>query len=114
MPTYFPLVVRQSTARRRYSYVLPMSEVARLADIHPELLSRLVDFGLLDPVETRPEPLFEVTAVLHVRRIMRIHRDLGVNWHGIGVIMDLINKIDDLEQENAYLKTELSKRGSHR
>jgi len=107
MPTYFPLVVRQSTARRRYSYVLPISEVARLADIHPELVSRLVDFGLLDPVETRPEPLFEVTAVLHLRRIMRIHRDLGVNWAGIGVIMDLITKIEDLERENASLKAEL-------
>jgi DNA-binding transcriptional MerR regulator len=110
MPTYFPLVVRQSTARRQYSYVLPISEVARLADIHPELVSRLVDFGLLDPVETSPEPLFEVTAVLHLRRIMRLHRDLGVNWDGIGVIMDLITKIEDLERENASLKAELRNR----
>jgi DNA-binding transcriptional MerR regulator len=110
MPTYFPLVARQSTSRRRYSYFLPISEVARLADIPSELVSRLVDFGLLDPVETRPEPLFEVTAVLHLRRIMRIHRDLGVNWAGIGVVMDLITKIEDLERENATLKAELRNR----
>jgi|SRR5262245_1097459 DNA-binding transcriptional MerR regulator len=105
MSIRFPLVKEQSSMSFLSSRVLPIDEVARLTDIQPDLVVRFVDWGLIDPVETNPEPCFEVSVVLRIRRILRIHHDLGVNWAGIGVVMDLLAKIDDLEQEIARLKT---------
>lgn len=90
--------------------LLPVGEVARLADIPPDFVAWLMDLGLIDPVETTPEPFFTVSVVLRIRRIVRIHRDLGVNWDGMGVVMDLLAKIDDLEYEVARLQAELSKK----
>jgi len=106
MSIRFPLAMRQSSVSLPSSRVLPIDEVARLVDIQPDLVVRLVDWGLIDPVEISPEPYFEVSVVLRIRRILRIHYDLGVNWAGIGVVMDLLAKIDDLEREVARLKAE--------
>ena len=109
MATRFPLIVRQTTTSYTQRSLLPVSEVARLADIHPDFVVRLMDLGLVDPAETMPEPFFTVAAVLRVRRIVRIHKDLGVNWAGMGVVMDLLARIDDLEHEVARLRAELAK-----
>jgi hypothetical protein len=106
MSIRFPLVMRQSSVSLLPNRVLPIDEIARLADIQPDLVVRFVDWGLIDPVETSPEPCFEVSVVLRIRRILRIHYDLGVNWAGIGVVMDLLTKIDDLEREIARLRAE--------
>jgi MerR-like DNA binding protein len=102
----FPLVLRQSTTVIQHGLLLPASQVARLADVPLELVFHFINLGLLDPVETTTEPCFAVSAVLRIRRMVRIHHDLGVNWTGLGVVMDLLNKIEDLEEEIARLKAE--------
>lgn len=109
MATRFSLIVSHTTMGHRQRSLLPVGEVARLADIPPDLVARLMDWGLIDPVETTPEPFFSVSVVLRIRRIVRIHQDLGVNWAGLGVVMDLLTKIDDLEHEVARLQAELSR-----
>lgn len=84
--------------------LLTAAELARLARLHPEMLDRFVDWGLVDPAESEPELLFSETAVPRIWRIMRLRRDLGINWAGIGVVLDLLDKIDHLEREIAWLR----------
>ena len=84
--------------------LLTADELARLARLHPEMLDCLVDWGLVDPAESEPELLFEETVVPRIWRIMRLRRDLGVNWAGIGLVLDLLDRIDQLEGEIAWLR----------
>ena len=84
--------------------LLTVDELTRLARLHPEMLDCLMDWGLVDPVESEQELLFEETVVPRIWRIMRLRRDLGINWAGIGVILDLLDKIDHLEREIAWLR----------
>ena len=108
--TRFPLTVRTLRPGPVQGSLLSFSEVARLAGIHPELLDRLVTLGLVDPVQTAQapyassEPLFDVATVLRIRRILRLRNELGVNWAGIGVVLDLLSRIEELEQEIVSLK----------
>jgi hypothetical protein len=82
-----------------------LEELSRLVDLHPEMILRLVDFGLVDPEVGGPDWLFRGTAVPRIWKIRRLHRDLGINWVGIGVVLDLLDRIDDLEREIAWLRT---------
>jgi DNA-binding transcriptional MerR regulator len=82
-------------------------ELARLARLHPEMVDKLVDWGLIEPVKWEPKLLFPETAVPRIWRIMRLRRDLGINWSGIGVVLDLLDKIDELEREIAWLRKQL-------
>jgi MerR family transcriptional regulator, heat shock protein HspR len=102
--TRFPLILRQAGLAPLRGSLLSLGEVTRLAGVHPALAQRLMALGLLDPVETTPEPLFDVAAVLRLRRILRLRQDLGVNWVGIGLVLDLLGKVDELEQEIKRLR----------
>ena len=114
MSTHYPLVVRRLAVSHSQRSLLSVAEVARLAGIPADVITRFLDLGLIDPVEMNPEPFFPVSVVLRARRIVRIHRDLDVNWAGIGVVMDLLDKINALEHEVAHLRAELSQAKNQR
>jgi DNA-binding transcriptional MerR regulator len=84
-----------------------MEELATLARLHPEMVESLVKWGLVDPEESEPELLFRETVVPRIWRIMRLRRDLGINWAGLGVVLDLLDRIDELEREIAWLRKQI-------
>jgi DNA-binding transcriptional MerR regulator len=86
---------------------LTLDELSRLVDLHPEMVLRLVELGLVDPEVGEPEWLFQDATVPRIWKIRRLHRDLGINWGGIGVVLDLLDRIDDLEREIAWLRKHL-------
>ena len=105
--------IRYQVVRYRYHTQVPspeiltLHEVSRLVDLHPEMVLRLVDLGLVDPEVGEPEWLFQDTAVPRIWKIRRLHRDLGINWAGIGVVLDLLERIEELEREIAWLRRQL-------
>jgi DNA-binding transcriptional MerR regulator len=75
-------------------------EVAEQCDIHPKLIERFVRLGLFDPVardEQGSEWVFDPDIVPMVRKIMRLRNDLGLNYAAIGVVLDLLSRIERLE-----------------
>ncbi len=86
--------------------LLTPAELARQAGVHPELLARMVDLGLIEPEQCSPEVLFAPTAVADVCRALRLRNELGINWAGVGLVMDLLERIAQLESELARYKNE--------
>ena len=103
----YQIVHYRYESRPESENLITTEELARLARLHPEMVDKLVDWGLIDPVKWEPRLLFPETAVPRIWRIMRLHRDLGINWSGIGVVLDLLDKIEKLEREIAWLRKQL-------
>jgi len=62
--------------------------LADTAGVHPELVEKFVDYGLIEPsADQGSGPLFPASAVERLRCIMRLRRDLGVNLAGVAVIL---------------------------
>jgi DNA-binding transcriptional MerR regulator len=81
------------------SYVT-LREISMLCDVHPEMVIRLVRLGLIDPVEEEKAEeawTFSVDTVPLVRKIIRLRNELGINYSGIGVVLELLSRIDALE-----------------
>lgn len=78
---------------------LSIQEVACRCGVHPELIDRFVRLGLIDLAERNSdgEAFFPAEVPTLVRRILRLRNDLGVNYAGIGVILDLVARIEALE-----------------
>jgi chaperone modulatory protein CbpM len=79
---------------------LSREELAAAAGITPARLARLISLGLVEPVS--PERAeFSVATALRLRRMQRLHTDLGVNWIGASIIVDLLERLDRVESELA-------------
>ncbi|GAA3245469.1 chaperone modulator CbpM [Dactylosporangium siamense] len=81
---------------------LPLDAFAAAAGLHPDLVARLVALGLVE-VTTGPTgaPGFPVAELATVARIRRLHDDLTLNYAAVGVVLDLLDRIDELEDRLA-------------
>lgn len=85
--------------RTEYS-LLTLEELADTVGLHPELVEKFIDFGLVEPAAaTGSHPFFSVSSVERLRRIIRLRRDLGVNLAGIGVILEMRERMENLQRE---------------
>ncbi|GGO68160.1 chaperone modulator CbpM [Nonomuraea cavernae] len=77
---------------------LDLNSYARATGLHPEIVRRLVALGLLEPVrDARGELCFSPTQVAVAARIRRLHDGLSINYAAIGLVIDLLDRIDRLE-----------------
>lgn len=77
---------------------LDLETAATASGVHPDLLKRFVDLGLLESVTDRQgRPWFTPTAPARVQLIMRLHADLALNYAGVALVLDLLSRIDSLE-----------------
>lgn len=76
-----------------------LTEIAARVGVHPELIDRFVRLGLVEFMESAEdgELLFDWEVIPLIRRILRLRNELGVNYAGVGVILDLISRIEALE-----------------
>ncbi len=93
---FFMLKIRTG-AQSSTSFTL--SEIADRIGLHPELIDRFVRIGLIDCTEDSEsgELVFDSEVIPLIRRILRLRNDLGVNYAGIGVILELMTRIEALE-----------------
>jgi chaperone modulatory protein CbpM len=77
---------------------LPLERFARRAGLHPELIRRFVALGLLGARRDAAGQLWLDPAELAtVARIQRLHAGLQLNYAAIGLVLDLLDRIDYLE-----------------
>jgi chaperone modulatory protein CbpM len=83
--------------RRPY---LSTDAFAAAAGLHPDLISRLVALGLLEPhIDERGSRCFDQTQLIQVARIRRLHAALPLNYAAVGVVLDLLTRIEELEAQ---------------
>src|SRR5437762_5852028 len=72
--------------------------LAEASGISRASLGRLMRLGLLEPVAPQGDG-FSALQVQHLRRMLRLRRDLGLDLIGAAVVADLIERIEALETE---------------
>ncbi len=84
---------------------LTVGRLAAAAGLHPELVARFVEFGLLEPAERAGEEcVFGDEALERLCRIERLREHLGVNLAGIAVILELRERVRVLQREVERLR----------
>lgn len=74
--------------------------VAERIGARRSLVARLARAGLIETLESESsEPLLPSHVVVELRRMQRLRRDLGVNFNGAAVILDLVKRIELLNRE---------------
>lgn len=77
---------------------LDLESFARSAGLHPELVRRLVTLGLLEAVPDAAGALWFAPAQLATAaRIQRLRAGFALNYAALGLVCDLLDRIEALE-----------------
>ena len=86
--------------------LLTLEELASAAGLSPELVDVFVRYQLVEPtMNTGSFPLFHTSTVDRLQRILRLRQDLGVNLAAVAVILEMIERIEDLQTELRLLRS---------
>ena len=84
---------------------LTLQEFSERCGCHPELVDAFVRLGVVEPTGGKGEPIrFSASAVARVRRGLRLRHDLGVSARSLPLVLDLLERIDDLQAEIEELR----------
>ncbi|HVV11435.1 chaperone modulator CbpM [Amycolatopsis sp.] len=79
---------------------LSLDTVAARSGLHPELIRRFVALSLVDSTtDSSGRVWFTPSAVATLARIQRLHAGLSLNYAAIGLVLDLLDRIDFLEAQ---------------
>lgn len=77
--------------------VLTLQDLARRCGVEIQLIEELESLGVITQ-HPGPERVYSCELTLRVGRFVRLQRDLGVNHEGAAVILELLDRIELLEQ----------------
>jgi chaperone modulatory protein CbpM len=87
---------------------MTLDSLASSAGLHPDLVRRFLEFGLIEPVERVGDRLlFDPASVPRLQKIQRLRRDTGVNLAGLAIILELVDRLCALQRENELLLSRL-------
>lgn len=77
---------------------IEITTLCRYYQVEQTFFSRLSDIGLIETITIENSQCVAETDIRQIDKIIRLYRELDINPEGIDVIMNLLDRIDDLEQ----------------
>ena len=112
----FPVIARNitMTATKSGKAYYMISVVAQRYDIHPQTLRLYEREGLLKPSRTEGKTrLYSEADLEQLETILALTRDLGVNLAGVEIVLNMRNKMDQMQCEVnefiTYVKREMAR-----
>jgi len=80
---------------------LNLAELCRCCQTPAEFIIRLVDQGVISPVEgdSTRQWRFHQSAQIRTHKALRLRQDLGINLSGVALTLELLDEIDELKKE---------------
>lgn len=85
---------------------IQLENFATRCGLHPDMVRRLAALGLVEcRHDARGVLWFEQSALVTVARIQRLRTGLGLNYAAIGLVLDLLDRIEELESASRGRRT---------
>lgn len=69
----------------------------------PKVVEALVAYGVIQPGGRLDERIFSAQELRRARVGLRLQRDLELNWAGVALALELIERLENLERQVALL-----------
>lgn len=87
-----------------------LREICERGDCHAEFVIKLVNYGVIAPVEESPEARqwqFDLDALARLRKAQRLQRDLKMNLPGLAMSLELLDEVQEMRREVDRLNRQL-------
>jgi len=101
MPEDHERDIEQVTGELVYYAWIGEDELCARLGIGPELLELCLEWEIIQPPETTSEGMtvYSCQTLHRLSSGLRLHRDLGINWAGVGIVLNMLERIEELESE---------------
>lgn len=80
--------------------LFPISVVAQMLEVHPQTLRLYEREGLITPSRTKGKTrLYSQRDVEQLKTILHFTQDLGINLAGVGLLLEMQKKMNELQLE---------------
>ncbi|MEC7377005.1 MAG: chaperone modulator CbpM [Pseudomonadota bacterium] len=83
-----------------------LREICERGECHAEFVIKLVDYGIISPIEDVAEARqwqFDVASLARLRKAQRLQRDLKMNLPGLAMSLELLDEVESMRREVARL-----------
>ncbi|MCP4180404.1 MAG: hypothetical protein GY756_21800 [bacterium] len=93
----FSISYKVTEYQEQFGEILTIEQAAFITGIKPGIVNILISHELIDTVNHHSELAIHVKHIPKLKKVIRLHYDLGVGWNSMGVVLDLLNRIEELE-----------------
>lgn len=76
-------------------------------EIEMHLIEDLEEFGLIQTIVYKENKYININELVTIEKVIRLHNELNINKEGIEVVLNLVEKVTNLQTEVNYLKNRL-------
>ena len=89
---------------------LDMRTLCQEADITADCVIEIVEHGIVEPSGRTPEEwVFDDRAPVTLKRAVKLHDQLALEWEGVALALELLEEVQQLRSENSMLKQRLGR-----
>ncbi|MEZ5570860.1 MAG: chaperone modulator CbpM [Halioglobus sp.] len=88
---------------------ISVQELCQCQGFTQQLIVEVVDHGIAQPMRGRNvvDWEFDTTSVHWLRKAVRLHDDLEIDWIAVAMVIDLLRRNEALQQQNERFEQQL-------
>lgn len=90
---------------------LSIKELCQVERIEQNFVMEVVEHGIAEPVsgDSTNSWVFDATSVHWIKKAVRLHQDLDIDWIAVSLVIDLLQQKESLQRENERYRTQLGR-----
>jgi hypothetical protein len=93
----FSISYKVTEYQKQFGEILTIEQAAFITGIKPEIVSILISHEIIETVKDHSTVSIHVKYIPKLKKVIRLHYDLGVGWSSMCLVLELLNRIDELE-----------------
>lgn len=90
---------------------ISVHELCECEEFTEQLIVEVVDHGIAQPVAGREvvDWVFDTTSVHWLKKAVRLHSDLEIDWIAVAMVIDLLRRNEALEKRNQHFEQQIKR-----